>query len=64
MWAVIDKESKIVVGIFPPNVSQDEMLKEASGKILIQMTPDNSPGYINGTYENGKFYPPKELVNG
>ena len=31
--------------------------------ILIKMTVENTPAYINGTYINNKFYPPKETIN-
>lgn len=61
---MLDTDNQTVIACFPPDVSQDKMLKEANGRTLIEMTFENSPGYINGTYENGKFYPPKELVNG
>jgi hypothetical protein len=64
MHAMLDYNSNKVIGIFPPDVSEDKMLKEADGRTLIKMTIENSPGYLNGTYENGKFYPPKELNNG
>jgi hypothetical protein len=64
MYAMLDYNSNKVIAVFPPDVPQDKIIKEADGRTLIQMTPDNSPGYLNGTYENGKFYPPKELING
>lgn len=64
MWALLDYNSNKVVGLFAPDVSEDVMLQEANGRTLIQMTIENSPGYINGTYENGKFYPPKGVTNG
>lgn len=64
MWAVLDFDNKTVIGICPPDYPEESRLKDADGRTLIKMTPENSPGYLNGTYENGKFYPPKELING
>ena len=64
MYAMLNIDNKTVIAVFPPDVPQDKILEEADGRTLIEMTPDNSPGYIGGTYEDGKFYPPKELVNG
>lgn len=64
MYAMLDYNSNKVIGIFLPDVLEDKMLKEANGRTLIKMTIENSPGYINGTYEDEKFYPPKELING
>ena len=64
MYAMLDYDSNIVIALFTPDVPKDKVIKEADGRTLIEMTIENSPGYINGTYENGKFYPPKELING
>jgi len=64
MYAMLDYNSNKVIAVFPPDVPQDKMLKEADGRTLIEMTIDNSPGYIGGIYENGKFYLPKEVKNG
>jgi hypothetical protein len=64
MYAMLDFNSNKVIAVFPPDVPQDKMLKEADGRTLIKMTLENSPGYVGGTYENEKFYPPKELING
>jgi hypothetical protein len=64
MYAILDYNSNVVIGVFTPDITKDKMFEEANGRTLIEMTPDNSPGYVGGTYENGKFYPPKELANG
>lgn len=64
MYAMLDYNSNTVIALFTPDVSKEKMLEEANGRTLIKMTLENSPGYIGGIYENGKFYPPKELVNG
>ena len=59
MYALLDTDNKTVIGYFPPDVSKDKLLKEANGRTLIEMTIENSPAYLKGTYEDGKFYPPK-----
>ena len=64
MWAVLDYDNKTVIGLVPPDKSLEDYFDEINGRITIEMTVENSPGYLNGTYENGKFYPPKELING
>ncbi len=62
MWAMLDYNSNTVIAGFPPDVNQADMLKEADGRTLITMTLENSPAYIGGTYENGKFIPPKDII--
>ena len=64
MWAVLDYDNKTVIGLVPPDKSLEDYINEIDGRTTIKMTIENSPGYLNGTYENGKFYPPKELING
>ena len=63
MWAVIDKEDKeTVIMALPPTASVNELEKVTQdGYILVQMTLDNSPAYMNGKYKNGKFYPKEEM---
>ena len=60
MYALLDTDNTTVIACFTPDVSKNKMLEEANGRTLIEMTIENSPAYINGTYVNGKFYPPKE----
>ena len=60
MYALLDTDNKTVIDCFTHDVSKNKMLEEANGRTLIEMTIENSPAYINGTYVNGKFYPPKE----
>ena len=64
MWSVIDKDDKeTVISVFAPNTPQEELTKmENLGYILIEMTLENSPGFLNGKYINGKFYPKEEMV--
>lgn len=66
MWAILDYDNKTVIGLITPDIdiTLPEVQKEIDGRIAIEMTIENSPGYINGTYKDGKFYPSKELVNG
>ena len=59
MYAILGKDETTVVGYFTPDISYDEVIKQAKGLTVIQMTPENSPAYVNGTYKDGKFYPPK-----
>lgn len=63
MWALVDNNN-IVLTVYPPDFDVEQMKKEATGRRLIPVTIENSPGWVNGTYVDGKFYPPKELVNG
>ena len=64
MWALVEIETNKVLTVYPPDFNKNQMEKEAEGRLLIEVTLENSPGWVNGTYENGKFYPPKELING
>lgn len=64
MWAMLDYDSNKVIAVYTPDIPYDAALKEANGRTLIKMTIENSPGYINGTYVDGKFYPPEGVTNG
>lgn len=64
MWAVLDFDNKTVVGLYPPDYSEEFRLKDANGRMQIFMTPENSPAYIGGIYVNEKFYPPEGVTNG
>ena len=63
MWAILDKDNETVIGVFPPDVPEETRLKESDGKILIEMTLENSPAWIGAKYVNGKFVE-KETING
>ena len=54
MWAILNKDNT-VIGVFPPDTSEEERLKESCGKTLVEMTLENSPGWIGAKYINGKF---------
>lgn len=55
MWAMLDRDNETVIAAFPPDVSEEARLKEADGRMLIEMTLENSPGWIGAKYVNGKF---------
>jgi hypothetical protein len=42
MHAMLDYNSNIVVAVFPPDMSNDEMIASANGRTLIKMTSDRS----------------------
>jgi hypothetical protein len=60
MYAMLDFDNTTVIACFLPDIPYEKIIEEAQERILIEMTPDNSPAYINGKYVEGKFYPPKE----
>jgi hypothetical protein len=64
MWALIDKETKVVVAALMPDAPLEEVEKAKESYVLVAMTLENSPATIGDKYIDGKFYPPKELVNG
>ena len=64
MWAMLDTDNETVIAVFPPNLKEEDVIKDANGKTLIKITLENSPGWVKGTYKDGKFYPPKEIKNG
>ena len=64
MYALLDTDNTTVLGCLAFDMPYEEMLKEANGRILVKMTPENSPAYVKGSYVDGKFYPPKEIDNG
>jgi hypothetical protein len=61
MWAVVNKETDMVVACFPIEPSQEERINKEKENYLIKMTLDNSPAWIKGYYKDGKFYPPTEM---
>jgi hypothetical protein len=62
MWAVIDKETKQVIGMLEPIATQKEIDKALKNYDLVLMTLENSPASLYGYYVDGKFTPP--LPNG
>jgi len=63
MWAMLDYDNKTVKCVMHPDAPIKEMLEFVNGRTLIPMTPDNSPAWVSGTFEDGKFYPPKGMEN-
>jgi len=53
MYAVV-KDNIVINSCFEPDKAKFE-----SDNLLVEMTLENSPAYINGTYINNKFYPPE-----
>ena len=64
MWAVLDYDNEKVITMIPPDATADEVNEWLDGRTTVLMTLENSPAWINGTYKDGKFYPPKEMDNG
>jgi hypothetical protein len=62
MWALLDYDNKTVAYAITPDAPLNELEIFANGRTLIPMTPENSPAWVNGTYEDGKFYPPKGMT--
>ena len=60
---MLDNDNETVIAIFPPDLKEEDVIKDANGKTLIKVTLENSPGWVKGTYKDGKFYPPKETIN-
>ena len=60
---MLDNDNETVIAIFPPDLKEEDVIKDANGKTLIKVTLENSPGWVKGTYKDGKFYPPKEITN-
>lgn len=54
MWALIDKETKIVKSCIV-GIPYEQALKNAKNNILIEMTLENSPATI-GDLWNGKSF--------
>lgn len=60
MWAVLDQET-VIMALLPDTPIKELQKIKNQGYILIQMTLDNSPAYMNGKYKDGKFYPKEEM---
>jgi uncharacterized membrane protein len=62
MWAVLDYDDKTVIGIVPPDKTIQDFKEEINGRTTVKMTLENSPAFLLGTYENGKFYQKGEKI--
>ena len=56
MWAVLDTDSKTVIGVLPPDATEEQYKETIKTHTLIPVTMETGPGHIPGYYENGKFY--------
>jgi hypothetical protein len=58
VWAIL--EDDLVTG-YLVGLSEKELSEEiASGKVLVEMTIENSPAVIGGRFDGQKFYGPGE----
>lgn len=55
MWALLNKETQIVLGVCTPDADSKTLDKLVQEYDLILMTPENSPATIGDKYKNGKF---------
>ena len=60
MWSVLEDDNKTVDYMLSPDTPFELVEETSKTKTVILMTAENSPAWIKGTYENGKFYPPKD----
>jgi len=54
MWALVDKNTKIVLGCIP-SATYEEAKKISNEDILIKMTLENSPASIGNLWDGEKF---------
>ena len=58
MWAILEDG---LVTAYLIGLSEKELSEEiASGKVLVEMTIENSPAIIGGRFDGQKFYGPGE----
>jgi hypothetical protein len=55
MWAVIDKQTQIVVGAIMPDAKIEDVKNAENDFDIVEMTLENSPASIGDKYEEGKF---------
>jgi len=53
MYAVV-KDNIVIGSCFEPDKEKFEL-----DNLLVEMTLENSPAYLNGEYIDNKFYPPE-----
>ena len=58
MWAILAKDDETVETCYPPDTPLNVLEEETKGKIVIKMTAENSPAWLNGKWDGKKFYPP------
>jgi hypothetical protein len=59
MWAYLDNLNK-VKAVIHPDCTIEVLEEYKKTGILIKMTLENSPAWVEGYYQNGKFYPQLE----
>ena len=59
MWALLDKNTDIVIGVLPPDATPEGIKKCKKDFNLVLMTLENSPATIGDKYKDGKFYTQK-----
>jgi hypothetical protein len=62
MWALLGQDNKTVIGSYTPDIPVETVIQnvEQLGLVAIKIHIGNSPAFIKGYYENGKFYERKE----
>lgn len=62
MWALINKSNVVVDCLV--GISYEEAQERAiNGNYLVEMTLDNSPAVISGTYDGKNFIPPLDYTS-
>lgn len=70
MWALVEKNTNMVIACIHDKkfgnegYTYEEALEVAKDNILVEMTLENTPAYINGKYDGVKFYKPERNING
>ena len=57
MWALLDSNN-IVVDVIAGVSYEEASANETNGLHLVEMTLENSPGYVGGFYDGEKFNKP------
>lgn len=62
MWILLAKDNETVIELYSPDTDYELVCKDAEtfDGIIVPITLENSPAYLNGKYKYGKFYEPKE----
>lgn len=60
LYAVLDYDRKTVVGVIPPDANLEQLVDEINGRLLIEMTLDNTPAGIGWIYDGHKFISPED----
>jgi hypothetical protein len=57
MWALVENKTNIVLSCVA-GISYEQAIKETKDydAFLVEMTLENSPAYVDGTWDGKKFY--------